>query len=791
MFPIFAGNSASTGYNFARSVRLRSSASASLSKTFGTPTNNKIWTISIWAKRGNIGSRNFIASTNTTGGSNAFYFDWDGDALEFGEYTTSWQWRLVTTQVFRDPSAWYHIVVAVDTTQATSSNRVKMYVNGSQVTAFSTASYPTQNLNTYWNQSGQAARFGELNGASIYFDGYITEVNFIDGQALTPSSFGSTNTLTGVWQPAPYTGSYGTNGFILDFEDNSALTTSSNVGLGKDTSGNGNYWTTNNISITSGVTYDSMTDVPTLTSATASNFAVLNPLFISTSAGTQNATLTQGNLAFVGNITNDSVSRSTIGVTTGSFYCEITIGNVSAIQDGVGIAYTQSDSTRTSGVIYRTNGDKCVNNSVSAYGSSYVATDVIGIALNATSNQVTFYKNNVSQGAISFTPTTAIYFSTYGINSAGSFSGNINFGQRPFTYTPPSGFVSLNTFNLPDSTIVKGNTVMDATLYTGTGASQAVTNAGAFKPDLVWLKIRSGAANHILIDSVRGVTNYLNSNTTNAEASSADQFLSFNSNGFTVGANTTGGNTNQSGSTYVGWQWQAGQGSTSSNTNGTITSTVSVNASAGFSVSTFTATGATATVGHGLGVAPSFMISKARSGTGAWILALTYSGFTYSSDYFQFDTGAKRTDGASTVWVTAPTSSVFSIGSSFGNGVTFVNYCWTPIAGYSAFGSYTGNGSTDGPFVFTGFRPRWILWKSAGTAQDWFVLDTARDTYNLSSLRLCPDLSVAEASNSGAYTDLLSNGFKFRTSDNSSNASGVTYIYMAFAENPFKNALAR
>jgi hypothetical protein len=356
---------------------------------------------------------------------------------------------LQTTQVFRDPSAWYHIVVSVDTTQATASNRAKIYVNGVQVTALSNSVYPALNDNTAIN-STNVFNIGRLNqtGGIYYFDGYLAEINLIDGQALTPSSFGSTNATTGVWQPAAYTGTYGTNGFYLPFTDNSALTTSSNVGLGKDFSGNGNYWTTNNISLTAGVTYDSMTDEPTLTSATAANFAVLNPLFISTSAGTQNATLTQGNLAFVGNITNDSVGRSTIGVTTGSFYCEITIGNVAAIQDGVGIAYTQSESTRTAGVIYRTDGTKCVNNTVTSYGSSYVATDVIGIALNATSNQVTFYKNNVSQGAISFTPTTAIYFSTYGINSSGSFSGNINFGQRPFTYTPPTGFVALNTYNI-------------------------------------------------------------------------------------------------------------------------------------------------------------------------------------------------------------------------------------------------------------------------------------------------------------------------------------------------------
>jgi hypothetical protein len=421
-----------------------------------------------------------------------------------------------------------------------------------------------------------------------------------------------------------------------------------------------------------------------------------------------------------------------------------------------------------------------------------VATDVIGIALNATSNQVTFYKNNVSQGAISFTPTTAIYFSTYGINSAGSFSGNINFGQRPFTYTPPTGFVALNTYNLPTSTIVKGNTVMDATLYTGNATVRSITNTAGFQPDFVWIKSRSNALNSGLMDSVRGATKLLISNATNAEQTFTDELTSFNSNGFSLGASANG-YTNFNAYTYVGWQWQAGQGSSSSNTNGSITSTVSVNASAGFSVSTFTATGATATVGHGLGVAPSFMISKARSGTGAWILALTYSGFTYSSDYFQFDTGAKRTDGASTVWVTAPTSSVFSIGSSFGNGVTFVNYCWTPIAGYSAFGSYTGNGSTDGPFVYTGFRPKFVMIKGTSVATNWNIFDSSRNTYNLANLDLYPNVSDAETVDQYGKVDLLSNGFKLRPDSTTFgiNQSGASYIYMAFAESPFRNSLAR
>jgi hypothetical protein len=749
-----------------------------------TPTNNKIWTYSFWVKRGQLGAfQQVLASRPTSTPYSLMYF---GDTDNF-QFDDSGSLYFATSQLFRDVASWYHIVVAVDTTQATSTNRFKLYVNGVQVTAFSSTTYPAQNYNTQLNTASSHAIGKGGVFTTNYLDGYLTEINFIDGQALTPSSFGSTNALTGVWQPARYSGSYGTNGFYLPFTDNSALTTSSNVGLGKDFSGNGNYWTTNNISITTGVTYDSMTDVPTLTSATAANFAVLNPLFIATSAS--NPTLTQGNLAFVGNITNDSVGRSTIGVTTGSFYCEITIGNVAAIQDGVGIAYTQSESTRTAGVIYRTDGTKCINNTVTSYGSSYVANDVIGIALNATSSQVTFYKNNVSQGAISFTPTTAIYFSTYGINSAGSFSGNINFGQRPFTYTPPTGFVALNTFNLPTSTIVKGNTVFDATLYTGTGASLSVTNTASFKPDLVWLKRRSAADDHAWYDSVRGVQKQVESNTTTAETTETTGLTAFGSTGFTVGALAQ---INANAATYVGWQWQAGQGSSSSNTNGTITSTVSVNASAGFSVVTYTGDRSSTpqTVGHGLGVAPAFIIFKSRNNASQWLAYHQSLGNT-KAVYPNLTDAAFTTSGFFNN--TSPTSSVFTINTANennGNLYTMVAYCWTPIAGFSAFGSYSGNNSTDGPMVYTGFQPKFVLIKGTGNASGWQLQDSARNTYNVVNAVLRPDLSAAESTGYGGVLDFLSNGFKLRTTDTNYNSSSYgPYIYMAFATNPFKNSL--
>jgi hypothetical protein len=324
---------------------------------------------------------------------------------------------------------------------------------------------------------------------------------------------------------------------------------------------------------------------------------------------------------------------------------------------------------------------------------------------------------------------------------------------------------------------------MDATLYTGTGTTNVIVNQGQFKPDLIWLKQRSVVGNHGLYDSIRGISNRLISNLTNAEASVP--LDSFNTNGF-----TTTSNYNNLGETIVGWQWQAGQGSTSSNTSGSITSTVSVNATAGFSVVTYTGNGATgATVGHGLGVAPKMVIVKQRSSTEAWVVGhQNLTGWNYivnlNSTAAQFI--------PSTQCLGTPTSTNIVVGpnaATNSNTATYVAYCWAEIAGFSKFGSYTGNGSADGPFVYTGFRPKYVLLKSTGV-ENWFVFDSSRNTYNVTTARLYPALSNAEDTNLNTL-DLLSNGFKFRDTNVAWNGSGTTYIYMAFAENPFKNANAR
>jgi hypothetical protein len=337
---------------------------------------------------------------------------------------------------------------------------------------------------------------------------------------------------------------------------------------------------------------------------------------------------------------------------------------------------------------------------------------------------------------------------------------------------------------------------MDATLYTGNGSTQTITNAAGFQPDLVWYKGRSFAYNHGLFDSVRGTSNFLSSNLTDAEIS-VSGVTAFNSNGFSLGSSVNGnGNT----TTYVGWQWKA-NGAAVSNTSGTITSQVSANASAGFSIATYTGTGSAATVGHGLGVAPSFIIVKRRSATDDWQVYHAANTANPETDYLVLNTTAATADAADRWNDTAPTSSVFSIGNGSAvntNAATYVAYCWSEIAGFSKFGSYTGNGSADGPFVYLGFRPAFLMIKrSDSTSNAWLIYDNKRNTSNLTNKKLAANLSDVENNvvNMGDDTfgiDFLSNGFKSVTQTGANqNASGGTYIYMAFAENPTKYSLAR
>lgn len=788
-----------------KSLRFNSADTAYLNRTPATATNRRTWTWSGWFKRAKLTSDQIIFQAGDTyirfgnGSADTLWLNLRGAATNY---------FFTTSQVFRDVSSWYHLTLAVDTTQATNTNRVKLYVNGNQVTNFSTSDYPPQNTDTAVN-SAVAHNIGYYGGFGAAFDGYMTEINFIDGQALTPSDFGLTNPQTGQWIPKKYTGTYGTNGFYLNFKDATSTTT-----LGYDYSGNANNWTTNNFSVTAGAGNDSLTDVPTpwvaynttgdVGGVIRGNYCTMNPLTVPTLP-----TISNGNLD-VAATSGVRIAQGTFWFpSSGKWYYECTFNNASSGANGMFIGITSptrgpnvTRSTAGAYFFYASSSGLLNSNGTDIVTglSAISANEVFKVAVDIDNSKVWIGRGsswyNSSGGttgdpAAGANPTFSI--SANGLTpmsgfDASSVSLSMNFGQRPFAYTPPTGFRSLCTTNLPATAIGfgltnQGDDYFNVALYTGNGSTNNITGVG-FQPDFVWLKDRTTAFNNYLYDAVRGTTKALQSNSTNAEETRTG-LTAFGSDGFTLGSQ---GGDNQSGDSFVAWNWKAG-GTGVTNTAGSITSTVSANTTAGFSIVTYTGNGTNgATVGHGLGVAPSLIFIKNRGAVASW---LVYSASIGASNFLVLNTTDASAASALPFNNTAPTSSVFSLGTSGGtntNTGTYVAYCFAAVAGYSAFGSYTGNGSADGPFVYLGFRPRWLLIKSASVSPtDWLIYDTSRNTYNVMNSFLQPNTSSAEGTY--ALPDALSNGFKIRNTG--ANGSGETVIYAAFAEYPFQFANAR
>ena len=718
------------------------------------------------------------------------------------------QFLYTSTQVLRDPSAWYHVVVAFDSTATPTTPRI--YINGSEVTQFSLSptvgasvqgfigSNVTHRVGAYaWQTSGS-------------FDGYLADIHLIDGQALDPTSFGEFDEDTGVWVPKAYTGTYGTNGFQLKFADNSNNTATT---LGKDTSPNGNNWTPNNLSVTAGAGNDSLVDVPTNGTAssggdaggvTRGNYCTLNPLRIGA-----NLTLSNGNLDITTGSTGSKIASSSIGVSSGKWYWEATLNASGEILIGIEngqASLSQYLGQNVNGWGYDSfNGAKYNNGSSSAYGNTFTTNDVIGVALDLDNGAIYFSKNGTWQNSgvptsgasktgAAYTSLPAVAFPAFSPYDSGS-GCSANFGQRPFAYTAPSGFKALNTANLPVPTITNPSTVMDVKLYTGTGATQSITGLG-FSPDLLWFKRRDASAGHALNDSVRGATKSLSSDRTDAEytSSAGNDLVSFNSDGFTVGPTEVWNSYNVSGGSLVAWAWDAGS-STVTNTDGNISCQVRSNASAGFSIVTYTGTGSAATVGHGLGVAPQMVIAKARTGGGSFPNWSVYHVNIGAGSVIWLNVTNAPAANANYWNNIVPTSTVFSVGNDV-NGPNaspgaYVAYCFAPVAGYSNAFSYAGNGSTDGVFQYLGFRARLIIVKRTDTTGDWYMWDTARNTFNLVNLGLLSNSNGAELSLANAVLDVNSNGFKLRGTDAGVNASGGSYIGFAWAEHPFQYSRAR
>jgi hypothetical protein len=811
--PLLLATAAAGGYSISRSVRFNSSDSAYLSRTPASAGNRKTWTWAGWVKRSVLGSSQTIFAAVQDGNNGTVLQFSAADKIQFFNYVGgAYAGRRLTTAVYRDPSSWYHIVLAWDSANGTTANRIRLYVNGVEVTVFDINGDPSSS-DSIFNSTSAHYTGADVGFNNQYSNQCLADIYFINAQALDPTSFGEFDAGTGVWVPKAYTGSYGTNGFHLEFADNSSNTATT---LGKDTSGLGNNWSPNNLSVTAGAGNDSLVDVPTNGSEVDTgsggqvrgNYCTANPL-----AANGGATFSNGNLDVATPTDNNGIHICTIGITSGKWYWESTITNANPYaafgitKEGYSIASGGAGilGASSTAYAYMENGQKYNNSSASAYGNTFTTNDVIGVAFDADAGSLFFYKNGVAQnsGTAAFTGlTSGPYFpAASDRNTSTSTTIVHNFGARSFAYTAPSGFKALNTASLPSPLVTKPSTVMDVLLWSGTGGNRSLTGLN-MNPDFVWIKQRNQAysVGHQLYDIVRGAGSLKqldSSNTTAEGGGNTNQYgylSSFDSAGFSVTAGSVDSDyVNKSGVTYAAWCWDAGS-STVTNTAGSISSQVRANASAGFSVVTWTQASAGAnTIGHGLGVAPSLVIVKSRSLASEWAV---YHAELGATKFLKLN----ATDAAGTVsayWNnTAPTSSVFSVGSWSNLAGDNLAYCFAPVAGYSSFGSYVGNGSSsnDGPFVYTGFRPKWVMIKASSSDPSgggwWNIIDATRNTYNAATSRLGANSSTAE-NNSYQWMDLLSNGFKLRELLDGSNVSGVTYIYAAFAESPFNYARAR
>jgi len=802
-----AGAAAAGGLQVSRSLRFNASDSAYLSRVPGTATNQIKWTWAGWVKRSSLSDEyRRILSVGSPGSTiNLFALQFrsatDGNTFQLARWDSSGGLTdSYTSAVFRDVSAWYHFVVVWDTANATAADRLIIYTNGTRQTLSGTT--PSSNQTTSVNSTATHYIGKYAYADSGFFDGYLANIHFIDGQALTPSSFTETDATTGQLIPKTYSGSYGTNGFNLLFADNSSNTAST---LGKDTSGNSNNWTPNNLSVTAGAGNDSLVDSPTnygtdtgVGGEVRGNYCTLNPLDIG------GGTLSNGNLEHTYNSTNIRV-RSTISIPeSGKWYAEFVASNTGGGDSLVGVStgtnaltgsnwYLGNDADSWgcqigSGTMYTYHAGGYASFGTAASG------DVIAVAVDRAAGKIWWAVNNTwiasgnpangTNARYTDIPTTGALF--FAISNASNSSIVCNFGQRPFAYTAPSGFKALCTQNLPAPLVTKSNTVMDVVLYTGNNSTQSITSL-AFNPDFVWSKCRNVGRSHRLSDAVRGSTKDLYSDVTYAESSDGS-ITAFTATGFNLD-NSTGSQYNTSGETYVSWCWDAGT-STVSNPDGSITSQVRANATAGFSVVTYTAGATNATVGHGLGVAPGLIIAKSRTNAVDWVV---YHSSLGKDGYLHLNLTNAFASNSNYWGITGPNSTTFGLATSgfSNNSGNMVAYCFSPVVGYSNFGSYTGNGSTDGPFVYTGLRPRFLIYKRTDAADTfgWIMIDSARDTYNVAFRYLGANVSTAEGTST--VVDFLSNGFKLRLAGADGNVSGGTYIYAAFAESPFNYSRAR
>jgi hypothetical protein len=763
------GSSGYIGYEIDQSMVLDGSSDY-LSFTPGGAGDRRTWTLSLWTKRHELGRLQTIFQGGTSALTDAIYIWFEADD-KLRVLNGSAAFDLKTNRVFRDVASWYHIVVVLDTTESTSSNRASLYVNGIKETSFATSSYPTLNKefhlnNTYSHQIGAI-----LTGPTNYNNASYAELYFIDGTAYEATDFGEffNGTQWRAIQPSGLT--YGTNGFYLPF-------TQDTPNLGTDYSGNGNDWTENGSPVQS-------SDSPTV------NYATFNVVDIRQSG----AIFSEGNLRVSTSTAAVQKTASTIAFdASGHYYAEFLVNATSGTnRESIGIINTANFGDNNNAGGYGANeycirlddGNKYNNNSEVAYGDSYAATDVVGVRVD--NGSLYFYKNGTIQNS-----GTAAYTGLEGscrfyvtVDDGGTNPDiTARFNSTDWTIgTPPTGANDLSAANLPEVTITDPGEYFNAVGYTGDGTAigsggQSITGVG-FQSDFTWIKNRDQADSHMLFDVIRGATKVLHSNQATAETTESETLDSFDSDGFTLGSDVE---VNTNTEDYISWNWKAG-GAGVVNTDGTISSTVSVNDDAGFSIVSYTGTGLAGTVGHGLSDAPEMIIVKNRDQADAW--AVYHSGIASDAetDYLVLNTTEAAVDNNNRWNDTAPTASLFSIGTAVvvnTNTENFIAYCFRSIPGYNKVGSLELNNSTDGTFIQLGFKPAFFLMKMTASGH-WGIWDDIRNPFNVSGTMLRTNDSGADLT--GYDIDILSNGVKIR--DNHGQMSSGTAVFYAVARHPF------
>jgi len=782
---LLLGSAEDAAFFAERSLRFNSLEYAYAERSLTATGNRRTYTISCWVKTGtqyttpDTSSQNCNFNFFSVGQSSAVHtqFRVTGGYLQAISYNTSQQFNVAPAdRTLFDGTAFYHIVFAVDTTQATASNRVKLYVNG-ELLDTTGSSFPTQNLDTFVNFTGMSARIAQSH-QGIYYSGYLSEFYLIDGQSLTPSSFADYD-VDGTWVPIKYTGSYGTNGLYLNFQDNASVSA-----VLADKSGNSNNFTGYNLSVTPGEQDDSFFDVPSKGTQTdtgvggevSGNYCLFainsSTKYVLKNCGTNVVPGSSGDWSLLGSM----------ALPVGKWYWEHEVLNNADGGNyfGVGVADVGTQDTKTRfaewGCTWNTlYGAVYLNGfNVTSTGHLGVVGDIIGVAYDADNLTIKFYVNNTLQTTQNLTANRlyAPFFWSKGTTS----QTYVNFGAKAYTYTAPSGYKAVCSVNCPYP-IIDGTTGQASFIYTGTAASNTISGLN-FSPDFTWLKSRvSGASGHTITDIVRGpsISDYMNSN---VPESTQNTLTSFNSDGITISASSS---VNYSGFTYAGWVWDAGT-STTTNTAGTIPVQLRANPTYGFSIATYTGNGISgATTGHGLGVRPGYVLTKPRT------FGIAYFTFSYYYDWGQNHSYMVANQiGPAAGWgasMNATTITRTNNNPENANGQPYISYHFAPVPGYSAMGLYDGASGSLRAYVSLGFRPKFILLKNTINNANWLIYDDNRLGYNPKNYDIIQNSSAGDSTTQ--WLRILSNGFQIQTSDLALNTVSNTYFYMAFAEKPF------